>query len=76
MRNEARSIRLTLLLVVGLMLTGTFFAAQTESVLYNFKANGLDGESPFAGLTWDAAGNLYGTTYDGGKYGLAGRSSS
>jgi uncharacterized repeat protein (TIGR03803 family) len=69
MRNETRSIRLALLLVaVGLMLTGTFAAAQTENVLYTFNPNGLDGSYPIAGLTWDAAGNLYGTTFDGGKY--------
>jgi len=28
--------------------------------------NGTDGDQPFGGLTFDAAGNLYGTTYTGG----------
>ena len=40
----------------------------TETVLYSF-GNGNDGADPRAGLTMDAAGNLYGTTLDGGIYG-------
>ena len=46
---------------------GTVFkldAAGTEAVLYSFTA-GVDGANPHAGLIQDAAGNLYGTTYDG-----------
>jgi uncharacterized repeat protein (TIGR03803 family) len=37
----------------------------TEAVLHSF-TDGTDGESPFAGLVFDPAGNLYGTTVDGG----------
>ena len=37
-----------------------------ETVLYNF-ASTPDGASPFAGITWDSSGNLYGTTYAGGR---------
>jgi hypothetical protein len=37
----------------------------TEAVLYRF-SGGSDGAHPFAGLTADAAGNLYGTTSHGG----------
>ncbi|HVI08893.1 MAG TPA: choice-of-anchor tandem repeat GloVer-containing protein [Candidatus Binatia bacterium] len=37
----------------------------TESVLHTFTA-GADGASPIANLIFDAAGNLYGTTWEGG----------
>jgi uncharacterized repeat protein (TIGR03803 family) len=37
----------------------------TESVLYSF-AGGTDGATPYAGVTFDASGNLYGTTQYGG----------
>jgi uncharacterized repeat protein (TIGR03803 family) len=40
-----------------------------ETVLHDFSGSGGDGESPFAGLTRDSRGNLYGTTGDGGNYG-------
>jgi len=39
--------------------------AWTESVLYSFKG-GTDGASPISSLAADTAGNLYGTTSDGG----------
>lgn len=41
----------------------------TESVLYNFGADS-DGACPESSLIFDAAGNLYGTTYNGGLYGV------
>jgi hypothetical protein len=37
----------------------------TETTLYTF--NGSDGAMPESGLLRDAAGNLYGTTFDGGS---------
>jgi uncharacterized repeat protein (TIGR03803 family) len=40
----------------------------TESVLYAF-TGAADGASPYDGLTFDAAGNLYGSTYGGGASG-------
>ncbi len=39
----------------------------TERVLYSFNHNGTDGYDPLAGLIFDAAGNLYGTTSMGGS---------
>jgi uncharacterized protein YceK len=43
----------------------------TETVLYAF-SGGADGGTPEAGLTMDAAGNLYGATSYGGNLGCAG----
>jgi uncharacterized repeat protein (TIGR03803 family) len=42
----------------------------TEKALYSFSPYGGDGEFPHAGVTFDSAGNLYGTTYYGGANGL------
>ncbi len=43
---------------------------QTYRIIYNF-TGGLDGGQPYAGLTMDTAGNLYGTTWIGGYTGGA-----
>jgi uncharacterized repeat protein (TIGR03803 family) len=58
------------LLVVALAVAAIFFSASaqaqfTETAIYTF-AGGTDGMGPWAGLIFDSAGNLYGTTYDGG----------
>ena len=39
-----------------------------EKILHNFNSNGRDGYNPYANLTFDANGNLYGTTCNGGLY--------
>jgi uncharacterized repeat protein (TIGR03803 family) len=50
-------------------LTPTAGGGWTETVLYSFGANGpFDAAFPYAGLIFDAAGNLYGTTYQGGNF--------
>jgi uncharacterized repeat protein (TIGR03803 family) len=41
----------------------------TADVLHNFDSNGFDGFQSFAGLAFDAAENLYGTTTSGGTRG-------
>ncbi len=41
----------------------------TEKILYNFGATTADAISPYAGVVFDAAGNLYSTSYSGGAYG-------
>lgn len=40
--------------------------AQTEGVLFSFNT-GWKGNNPYGGLVFDSAGNLYGTTYNGGN---------
>ncbi len=40
----------------------------TESILYNFQGTD-DGQNPVGGVILDQAGNLYGTTFDGGSNG-------
>ncbi|MGA2019938.1 MAG: choice-of-anchor tandem repeat GloVer-containing protein [Candidatus Sulfotelmatobacter sp.] len=42
-----------------------------ETILHNFNDDGTDGQQPLASLIWDAAGNLYGTTINGGANGGA-----
>jgi uncharacterized repeat protein (TIGR03803 family) len=58
---------MALLLGMAIAALGPCAAAQawTESVLYTFKG-GDDGNFPTGGLTFDRAGNLYGTTVLGG----------
>lgn len=43
-----------------------YYGRWTDSLLYNFSLPGPSGAGPSANLIWDAAGNLYGTTYSGG----------
>ena len=43
--------------------------AETFNVLYTFTGQQNDGANPYAGLTMDAGGSLYGTTFAGGSYG-------
>jgi uncharacterized repeat protein (TIGR03803 family) len=50
-------------------LSPTAGSGWTEKVLHNF-GKGIDGELPgYGSLIFDAAGNLYGTTAEGGAYG-------
>ena len=52
---------------------GTVFKLNTAgklTVLHSFTGGATDGGHPLAGLVRDAAGNLYGTTYSDGFFGL------
>jgi uncharacterized repeat protein (TIGR03803 family) len=69
MRGKKLSMGLSATLAictVTLLVTSTW--AATEKKLHNF-GNGTDGSGPEAGLIFDTAGNLYGTTAFGGNYG-------
>ena len=57
-------------LALLMIVLATQLHAQTFTVLHNF-AGGQDGANPFAGLTMDGGGNLYGTV--SGADGLPGR---
>jgi uncharacterized repeat protein (TIGR03803 family) len=59
------SATLTFTLIL-ILFTGAF--ASTEKVLYSF-TGGDDGDQPYAGVIFDNAGNLYGTTQFGGAHG-------
>lgn len=56
------------IIAASLLATSTLASAQKASVLYSFHDSGRDGYAPYAGLVFDAAGNLYGATTTGGIY--------
>ena len=59
----------TVTLIVTLVLVPRAWAQSEFKVLHTF-TYGLDGGEPQAGLTFGPDGNLYGTTYWGGDYGI------
>ena len=81
MRGKRLSIglRAALAIIAATLFVTSTWAQTHEQVLHNFNNNGTDGYYPRAGLIFDGAGNLYGTTEYGGDYGgdyPAGRCSS
>ncbi len=65
LRDLSRSlVRLSLIEALLVLIISASSLAQTFAVLHTF--TGDDGSSPFAGVTVDGSGNLYGTTKYGG----------
>lgn len=64
-RIESLALRLAFTLVLAF--SGIAAASSTPWVIYRLSGGTADGYRPFAGLIADAAGNLYGTTYNGGN---------
>jgi uncharacterized repeat protein (TIGR03803 family) len=61
------SAALMIVIIVTLVLVSGAWAQSKYKTLYKFKG-GKDGSQTHAGLVFDRAGNLYGTTYNGGAY--------
>jgi uncharacterized repeat protein (TIGR03803 family) len=68
-RNQTPGTLSTALVVIVLLASALgAWAGSMYKTLYKFKG-GTDGNGPFGGLIFDAAGNLYGTTLEGGANG-------
>jgi uncharacterized repeat protein (TIGR03803 family) len=71
LRAKGWMLRVTLLAVTSVLPTLRPAHAQTYTILYTFKGE-QDGAGPTGGLLRDAQGNLYGTTFQGGRYSYRG----
>lgn len=66
-RGRARYCTSFLILALSLWVGRTAHAANTTTVIYNF-TGGSDGGNPTSTLSFDAAGNAYGTAVIGGDF--------
>src|SRR5690349_17210027 len=64
-----RAVGSALLLLLLSLLAPSFVQAQTFTVLHSFQGP-PDGGYPWAGVVLDRMGNIYGTTYTGGRHGM------
>ncbi len=65
------ALRTTLSFTLALFVVTTAWAAAGERVLHNLGSTG-DGHAPYSAVVFDADGNIYGTTYQGGSHNNAG----
>ena len=65
LRTSPRAVAFALAIALAVAVTAPAAHAQTYTVLHTFTGE-ADGGTPAAGLTMDAAGDLYGTAYFGG----------
>jgi uncharacterized repeat protein (TIGR03803 family) len=71
MRSKKPSIGMSLIVAIfaaSLFVGSTRAIAQEEKLLHSFNINGKDGVNPISGVIFDKAGNLYGTTLQGGTH--------
>jgi uncharacterized repeat protein (TIGR03803 family) len=68
-RNLSLVFLAAAIVAVTVLGASTRLMAQAEKVLYSF-GNGTDGVEPFGDLVFDAAGNAYITTGNGGAFGM------
>lgn len=66
--RKSLMVLIATLVALAAALGGSAGAAGNERVLYTF-SGGADGGQPMSDLVFDAHGNLYGTTHDGGEFG-------
>jgi uncharacterized repeat protein (TIGR03803 family) len=66
--RQTSQASMLLMLAALLIVNVTPAAGQVETVLYSFNDNGASYAGPYQGITFDSAGNLYGTTRLGGRY--------
>ena len=65
-RSIVHFLEVAVAVSIGVLLTSRPSDAQTYEVLHGFE---LPPQAPYAGLVKDSAGNLFGTTYQGGSTG-------
>jgi uncharacterized repeat protein (TIGR03803 family) len=68
LRSNGLVLLIAVVLIFAGVVSGPYAAAQAERVLHSFDS-GDGGNTPSAGLISDGAGDLYGTTEQGGVYG-------
>ena len=62
------SLSLSLALLAAFALVAATQANSQANVIYSFIEASTDGFTPYSSLIADSAGNLYGTTTEGGEY--------